>query len=523
MLSTLFQERLKTAGQVVEDTEVNDTRVKKIFAAKVLSEAKYTYAPRKQYAPDQELDEGVEDANSEDEDGMALADPMIHNLYGSVIQEKDTVSTKHPRKRKREAQAAKAALKLAEEPAIKKRKVVSGANSIPLTGQRTPSAEPKEEITSVVEITKRDAKQLEEEKEKVSNHEKDKRTVFVSNFDPSTKKKQLKKFFSEVGEVESVRFRSGFTEWHWQWMRDKKIKESEQKKMEKELGQHVERQHANIERKKRGKPELSAEEFEELRMTKKKNQRNAMYEEVRNKNKVYDELLPDTPHKIAYIVFTASQPIAFPEKKQKGGRAAAKAAAIKFNGFLFRDTHLRVDLASNSSKKLPPNTTVFLGNLPYTATEEPIWQHFAECGEIETVRLLRDKYKGGLCRGIGFIKFKKSYSAHKALRLDSSYLFNRPIRVREITADPKAQFDQIKKIEKNRRKGKAPPRFTRHKKFSDSDTASYQGQVAVPGDKKFLRHNKPRLDATHQAMKEQKAAKKAGLRVAKKNAKKKKH
>jgi len=50
------------------------------------------------------------------------------------------------------------------------------------------------------------------------------------------------------------------------------------------------------------------------------------------------------------------------------------------------------------------NTTIFIGNLPFVAGEEEVREHFADCGKIENVRLIRDP-KTHLGKGIGYIMF----------------------------------------------------------------------------------------------------------------------
>lgn len=49
-------------------------------------------------------------------------------------------------------------------------------------------------------------------------------------------------------------------------------------------------------------------------------------------------------------------------------------------------------------------TTVFIGNLHFDTDEEELREFLKDCGEIEYVRLIRDKltYKG---KGIGYVKF----------------------------------------------------------------------------------------------------------------------
>ena len=508
MLSALFKQRIKDAGQVVEESEVIDDKVNDIFAKKVVSEAKYTYPTRPQLDPDVELDDGVDDSDndSEDEDKKErLQDPKIREMYGSVMEEKDTVSTSHPRKRRRAAALAAAAAATStqakrqrkqegekgqhEEGEGKKKKEdgdeESEVQEPPIKRQRTLEGskdikKPEKDDEEKVEKASKDAKvgkkgkngkepppQLTEEEQidkQRKEKEKNKRTVFVSNFKPDTKKKELKKFFSSVGVVESVRFRSGFTDWHWQWMRDRKKQEAEKKQKEKDIGLEVELMRLNRAREKKGKEAVSMEEYSK-KLDRKKTRLSTIINEAHRRKRegtqIPQDLLPDEPHKTAYVVFADVQPEKFPDKGRKGGRAVAKAATIQFNGFLWNDMHLRVDLATNSSKKLSPKVTVFIGNLPYTASEDPIWSHFEQCGEIDSVRLLRDKYKGGLCRGIGFIKFKKPLGARNAINLDGSYLLGRPVRVREITDNPDEQNYQMKRFEKNARLGKGAPFFSR--------------------------------------------------------------
>ncbi len=48
--------------------------------------------------------------------------------------------------------------------------------------------------------------------------------------------------------------------------------------------------------------------------------------------------------------------------------------------------------------------SAFLGSLPYDVTEDEIRDHFAGCGDIESVRLVRDK-KTNVGKGFGFILF----------------------------------------------------------------------------------------------------------------------
>jgi len=61
-------------------------------------------------------------------------------------------------------------------------------------------------------------------------------------------------------------------------------------------------------------------------------------------------------------------------------------------------------------------------------TEEAIYSHFDQCGEIENVRLIRDN-KTGVGKGFGYVQFKTVDSIDLALKLDATKMGERKIRV----------------------------------------------------------------------------------------------
>ncbi|OLY80831.1 Nucleolar protein 12 [Smittium mucronatum] len=125
--------------------------------------------------------------------------------------------------------------------------------------------------------------------------------------------------------------------------------------------------------------------------------------------------------------------------------------ALVLNGSLFKDLHLRVDLASHSAtdeksgKNINHKNSVFVGNLSFTAKDELLRNHFEECGEINYVRIIRDP-KTGLGKGFGYVNFDVSVSnffkwddisVGLALKLNNSELESRKLRVVKSSADPK--------------------------------------------------------------------------------------
>merc|ERR1711915_853533 len=65
-------------------------------------------------------------------------------------------------------------------------------------------------------------------------------------------------------------------------------------------------------------------------------------------------------------------------------------AALEANRMVHRDHHLNVDRAIHEAKRELRNS-VFVGNLPWEAEDEQLYKHFEGCGDIDSVRIIRDK------------------------------------------------------------------------------------------------------------------------------------
>ena len=80
--------------------------------------------------------------------------------------------------------------------------------------------------------------------------------------------------------------------------------------------------------------------------------------------------------------------------------------SLKLNSTLLNGRHLRVDLvAKKESTKLKEiHLSIFVGNLPFTADEEKLRSCFGDCGDVESVRIIRDA-KTGIGKGFGFVTF----------------------------------------------------------------------------------------------------------------------
>lgn len=60
-----------------------------------------------------------------------------------------------------------------------------------------------------------------------------------------------------------------------------------------------------------------------------------------------------------------------------------------------------------------PSTTLFVGNVSWSTTEDTLWEHFNQFGEVSSVRLPTDR-ESGKPKGFGYVEFADLESAKKA-------------------------------------------------------------------------------------------------------------
>jgi RNA recognition motif-containing protein len=77
------------------------------------------------------------------------------------------------------------------------------------------------------------------------------------------------------------------------------------------------------------------------------------------------------------------------------------------------------------------NKKLYVGNLPYSATEETLEQLFSQVGETAEVTIIKDR-ETGKSKGFGFVEMSTEELAQEAIRRFSGYrLENRPLTVNE--------------------------------------------------------------------------------------------
>ena len=59
---------------------------------------------------------------------------------------------------------------------------------------------------------------------------------------------------------------------------------------------------------------------------------------------------------------------------------------------------------------------LYVGNLPYSATESALSDKFAACGTVESCKLITDR-DTGQSKGFGFIEMATDFEAHSSQRV----------------------------------------------------------------------------------------------------------
>ena len=78
---------------------------------------------------------------------------------------------------------------------------------------------------------------------------------------------------------------------------------------------------------------------------------------------------------------------------------------------------------------------IYVGNLPFTATEEEVEQLFAPHGEVLSCALPTDR-ETGRARGFGFVEMSQQAAAEAIEALDGTNFGGRPLTVSEARPRP---------------------------------------------------------------------------------------
>ena len=89
---------------------------------------------------------------------------------------------------------------------------------------------------------------------------------------------------------------------------------------------------------------------------------------------------------------------------------------------------------------------IYVGNLPFSVTQEQLKELFSQYGEIEEAVVITNKFSGR-SKGFGFVSFKDETSAEKAIaEMNKKEVEGRPLNVKEAVPfdedRPRKRFDR---------------------------------------------------------------------------------
>ncbi len=87
--------------------------------------------------------------------------------------------------------------------------------------------------------------------------------------------------------------------------------------------------------------------------------------------------------------------------------------------------------------------SIYVGNLPYSVTEDEVKELFAPFGEVQSVKMVNDK-ETGRPKGFGFVQMDDTAAAAAIAELDGKQFGGRGLRVneaRERSERPPRSFD----------------------------------------------------------------------------------
>jgi RNA recognition motif-containing protein len=79
---------------------------------------------------------------------------------------------------------------------------------------------------------------------------------------------------------------------------------------------------------------------------------------------------------------------------------------------------------------------IYVGNLPFSATEDAVREMFAQHGTVESVALIMDR-ETGRPRGFGFVEMARQDAARAIQSLNGQDMGGRPLRVNEAQDKPR--------------------------------------------------------------------------------------
>uniref|UniRef100_A0A915A9D1 RRM domain-containing protein n=1 Tax=Parascaris univalens TaxID=6257 RepID=A0A915A9D1_PARUN len=159
-------------------------------------------------------------------------------------------------------------------------------------------------------------------------------------------------------------------------------------------------------------------------------------------------------------------------------------AALDMNGEKLDDHKLRVD-SCTSKRNYDSQKTVFIGNVPFGTHDDDLCTHFEKCGDIDFVRIVRDRATG-VGKGIAFVAFKETAVIPIALKMDGSDFGGRQLRVSRVQKKNKRLVGKEARLKKMSKKSTISEK--RLSKFITNNRKVTKEKAATSGDmKKWVR------------------------------------
>ena len=140
---------------------------------------------------------------------------------------------------------------------------------------------------------------------------------------------------------------------------------------------------------------------------------------------------------MTFMGFTSNGDVLFAVGIALGG---AFIAIISGSSTKSSETAAEQPASENSSVD---TKTIYVGNLPYRANESAIRELFEQYGNVQSVRLLKDRQTGKR-RGFGFVEMEENGASKAIQSLNESEFQQRTLKVREAKERPeKVQGNEI--------------------------------------------------------------------------------
>ena len=182
------------------------------------------------------------------------------------------------------------------------------------------------------------------------------------------------------------------------------------------------------------------------------------------------------------------------------------AKALESNNSIFHGNHLRIDSVSESTSGIASTKkSVFVGNIPFDASEEALRQIFAlgisggdEC--IINVRLIRDKAKN-VGKGFGYIAFSDRSYVKEALALNGTQFESRQLRITKVVNKKQLEEKKQKAMEKKTKKNMGDGNNNNKNNNNNNNSSNkrsgnrFQGEKAKFGAYLRIKHKRKRKDS----------------------------